>query len=186
MPVYTALLQGVNIGSKKRIKMDALRSLVTDAGGSDVRTYVNSGNVVFRHDETNPSALETRLETALRDQVGMDVPTIIRTTEELDDVIADNPFPEAVAAPKTLHALFLREKPAVEDIDAVDEIETGPDRLAIHGRTVYFFLPNLMSGATVDVAKVGKMLRVDGTSRNWNTVTKLAAMAHEKEAPDQV
>jgi uncharacterized protein (DUF1697 family) len=177
MPTYVALLQGVNIGSKKRIKMDDLRSMIADLGGSGVRTYVNSGNAVFIHEETDASKLESRLEAALRDHVGMDVATIVRTAAEMQQVVEDNPFPEAVEDPKTLHVLFLRDAPEVKDIDAVDEIETGPDRLAIHRREVYFFLPNLMSGATVDIAKVGKMLRVDGTSRNWNTVTKLQEMA---------
>jgi uncharacterized protein (DUF1697 family) len=178
MPVYVALLQGVNIGSKKRIKMEHLRALVADLGGTEVRTHLNSGNAVFVHDEMDRSRLEARLEDALREHVGMDVATIVRTGKEMRQVIDNNPFPEAVDDPKMLHVLFLRDAPAVEDIDAVDEIETGPDRLAIHGREVYFFLPELMSGATVDVAKVGKMLRVDGTSRNWNTVTKLAEMAN--------
>jgi uncharacterized protein (DUF1697 family) len=178
MPVYVALLQGVNIGSKKRIKMDALRSLIADLGGSDVRTYINSGNVVFQHEESDASKLETRLEAALRNHVGMDVATIVRTAAEMRQIVEDNPFPEAADEPKTVHVLFLRNAPAVEDIDTVDEMETGPDRLAIHRREVYFFLPKLMSGATIDIAKVGKMLRVDGTSRNWNTVTKLLEMAN--------
>lgn len=177
MPLYVALLQGINIGSKKRIRMEELRHLIAAHGGEDVRTYVNSGNVVFRHDATDVPALEARIEEALEAHIGLPVPTLIRTSDELDAIMKANPFPEAESEPKTLHVLFLRSNPDVEAIDAADEIETGPDRFAVHGREVYFFLPNLMSGATVDMKQVQKVLNVgDATARNWNTVTKLAEM----------
>lgn len=178
MPLYVALLQGINIGSKKRIRMEELRDLITAHGGENVRTYVNSGNVVFRHPETDVPALEARIEQGLEAHIGLQVPVLIRTGDELDAIIAANPFPDAETEPKTLHVLFLRSKPEVNDIDAADEIETGPDRFAVHGREVYFFLPNLMSGATVDMKQVQKVLNVgDATARNWNTVTKLVEMA---------
>jgi uncharacterized protein (DUF1697 family) len=177
MPVYIALLQGINIGAKKRIKMDALRTLLTELGGGDVRTYVNSGNAVFQHDAKDAAALERQIETALRECIGMDVPTILRTASELEKLVSANPFPEAVEEPKTLHVLFLRAKPEVEDVNIVEEMETGADRIAIHGREVYAFLPNFTTGATVDLMAVAKALRQDGTSRNWNTVARLAEMA---------
>ena len=177
MPMYIGLLQGINIGSKKRIRMEDLRSLIAALEGEDVRTYVNSGNVVFSHRHTDVAALEREMETALREQIGVDVPVIIRTGQDLARVIADNPFPDATD-PKTLHVLFLRDKPAIEDVDAVEEMETGADRIAIHAREVYAFLPNYTSGATVDLMKVARALGVDGTSRNWNTVTKLVEMAN--------
>lgn len=176
MPDYIALLQGINIGSKKRIRMEDLRSLITALGGEDVRTYVNSGNAVFTHRSKDIPALEREMETALRDHIGVDVPVIIRTGADMARVVAHKPFPDA-SDPKTLHVLFLREKPAMEDVNAVEEMETGADRIAIHGREVYAFLPNYTTGATVDLMKVGKALGVDATGRNWNTVTKLAQMA---------
>lgn len=176
MPTYIALLQGVNIGPKKRIRMEDLRRLITDLGGLGVRTYINSGNALFDHPERSIPTLEQQIEAALRDHIGMDVPAIIRTREDLDRVIAANPFPEA-SDPKTLHVLFLRDIPAIDDVNAVEEMETGADRIAIHGREVYAFLPNYTTGATVDLMKVGKALGVDATARNWNTVTKLRNIA---------
>lgn len=176
MPTYIALLQGINIGSKKRIRMEDLRALITGLGGLDVRTYVNSGNAVFAHPDKDASNLEQQLEAALQDHIGVPVPTILRTAGEMARIASTNPFPDATD-PKTLHVLFLREKPAIADIDAVEEMETGADRIAIHGREVYAFLPNYTTGATVDLMKVGKALRVDATGRNWNTVTKLTDMA---------
>lgn len=178
MPTYIALLQGINIGSKKRIRMEDLRAIIGDLGGEDVRTYVNSGNAVFAHHQQDIPALERELEGALRDAIGVDVPVIIRTGPDLTRIIAENPFPDA-SDPKTLHVLFLRSKPAIEDVNAVEEMETGADRIAIHGREVYAFLPNYTTGATVDLMKVGKALGVDATGRNWNTVTRLAAMASD-------
>jgi uncharacterized protein (DUF1697 family) len=176
MPTYIALLQGINIGPRKRIRMEDLRALVAGLGGEDVRTYVNSGNAVFTHHRTNIPALEKELETALRDHIGIDVPAIIRTGEDLARVLDGNPFPQA-SEPKTLHVLFLRDKPAIADVNTVEEMETGADLIAIHGREVYAFLPNYTTGATVDLMKVARALGVDATARNWNTVTRLADMA---------
>jgi uncharacterized protein (DUF1697 family) len=176
MPTCIALLQGINIGAKKRIRMEDLRTLIAGLGGDDVRTYVNSGNAVFSHHQTDIRALERELEAALREHIGVDVPTIIRTGDELARVVAANPFPDA-SDPKTLHVLFLRDTPAIADVNAVEEMETGADRIAIHGREVYAFLPNYTTGATIDLMQVGKALGSDATGRNWNTVTKLAAMA---------
>ena len=176
MVTYVALLQGINIGAKKRIRMEDLRSLISGLGGENVRTYVNSGNAVFERQRAAIPALEKDLEAALRQHIGVDVPVIIRTADDVARVVAENPFPEATD-PKTLHVLFLREKPAIEVVNAVEEMETGADRIAIHGREVYAFLPNYTTGATIDLMQVGKTLGVDATARNWNTVTKLAAMA---------
>jgi uncharacterized protein (DUF1697 family) len=177
MPTYVGLLQGVNVGPKKRIRMDDLRSLVSDLGGRDVQTYVNSGNVVFGHASEDAQALEHHFEDALRAHVGMDVPTILRTGQEMAMIVSHNPFPEAVTDPKMLHVLFLRNVPAMEDVNIAEEVEAGDDRIAILGREVYAFLPNYTSGATVDLMAVAKALRQAGTSRNWNSVTKLATMA---------
>ena len=178
MPTYIALLQGVNIGPKKRIRMEDLRTLIIGLGGLDARTYVNSGNAVFAHRNKDARDLEAQLEASLQDHIGMPVPTIIRTAAEMAHIVSNNPFSHAVDDPKTLHVLFLRAKPTIADINAVDEMETGADRIAIHGREVYAFLPNYTTGATVDLMKIGKFLRMDATSRNWNTVTKLTDMAH--------
>lgn len=177
MPTWVALLQGVNIGAKKRIAMGDLRSIIAALGGQDVRTYVNSGNAVFNHAERDATRLEADLEAALREHLGMDVSAILRAGPDLARVVAENPFPQAVADPKTIHVLFLRDTPAIEDIDAAEEMETGADRIAIHRREVYAYLPNYTSGATVDLMKIGKALGVDATDRNWNTVTKLATLA---------
>lgn len=184
MPVYAALLQGVNIGSKKRINMEDLRALIADAGGTDARTYINSGNIVFRHDAEDACELEQRLEASIGKHVGMPIPTIVRTADELEEVIATNPFPEAIEEPKTLHVLFLRHEPGIDNVNAATEIETGSDRLAILGREVFFFLPNFTTGASVDMKQVQKVLDIDAaTARNWNTVTKLAGMTRELDPP---
>lgn len=176
MPVYAALLQGVNIGAKKRIAMAELRALVEAAGAADVRTYVNSGNVVLSHREEDAAALEARLEEVLGAHVGLPVPVLLRSADELDRVVADNPFPAAAAEPRTLHVTFLRRAPAPEAVRAVEAMDTGPDRVVVRGRELYAFLPHLMSGATVDLQRLAGVLGVDGTARNWNTVTRLAQM----------
>lgn len=182
MPVYAALLQGVNIGPRKRIAMADLRALLEAAGGGDVATYANSGNAVFRHDDGDALGLERRLEDVVGAHVGLPVPVLLRTAEELAGVVAANPFPELAAEPKHLHVVFLRAKPTVEAAAAVESAPTGEDRVALVGRHLYAALPHGMSGATVDLARLGAGLGrgADGwstTARNWTTVTTLARMA---------
>jgi uncharacterized protein (DUF1697 family) len=101
MPSYVALLRGINVGKSKRISMADLRALVEHLGGTDVKTYVNSGNIVFGHEETSEEKLETAIADAIKDRIGHEVPVVIRTGAELAKIVAGNPFPDAAADPKT-------------------------------------------------------------------------------------
>lgn len=172
MTTWIALLQGINIGKNKRISMTDLKKLVADIGGDDVATHINSGNVVFRHDSTDASDLESQIEEAVEAHIGVTVPVILRTAAELAAVVDMNPFPAATSEPKTLHVTFLRKKIA----NVLDGIDPGKDSLQASGREFYMHLPKGVSGQTYDTKTLNKRLGPDATSRNWNTVTKLLAM----------
>jgi uncharacterized protein (DUF1697 family) len=178
MTQYIALLRGINIGAKKRIAMADLRALVEGLGHTGVRTYVNSGNVVFTAgDERANTALAGEIETALNTHHGLDVPVVVRSAAEMQTVVAGNPFPEVEATPKLLHVSFLGETPAADRVAALADVERGDDEYRVVGQDIYLHYPNGLANATFMLNGFDRALRVTSTSRNWNTVVKLAAMA---------
>lgn len=178
MSVTIALLQGINVGKYKRISMADFKAIIADLGGEDATTIANSGNVVFRHDDSR-GAEELRLviENNVSEHVGVNIPTITRTSEEMQQVVAANPYPD-VADPKCLHVDFL-----LEPVDhALDGITLGQDHITMIGREIYMHLPNKMSGSTYDAKSLNKRLGTHHTSRNWNTITKLLDLSKGMES----
>jgi uncharacterized protein (DUF1697 family) len=179
MTTHVALLRGINIGSKKRIKMDALRALIESLGYENPRTYVNSGNVVFDSSEGNTSNLDlaTAIKHALHDQHGLDVPVVVRTGPEMAKIVAANPFPHVATTPKLLHVSFLSEIPDPALVDALDHANRGDDEYSVIGPNIYLHYPHGLAKATFMLNSFDRALKVISTSRNWNTVLKLAEMS---------
>ncbi|HVL23593.1 MAG TPA: DUF1697 domain-containing protein [Thermomicrobiales bacterium] len=178
MPIYVALLRGINVGKSRRISMADLRALVEHLGGTGVKTYVNSGNIVFGHEETSAATLETAIADAINERIGQAVPVVIRTGDELATIVEKNPFPDAVSDPKTLHVTFLAKKPDAKAVKALADAEKGPDDYRVVGRDVYLFYPNKLTGAVFMPNGLDAALGMVTTSRNWRTVTTLAEMAN--------
>lgn len=177
MAVTIALLQGVNVGKNKRISMADFKEIIAGLGCEQATTVANSGNVVFRHDDSlEAEELRQAIEQAVSDHVGVPVPTVTRTADEMQAIVAANPYPE-VDDPKCLHVEFLLEPME----GALDGIEFGDDHLTMIGREIYMHLPNRMSGITYDTKTLFSRLGTHHTSRNWNTVTKLADIASNLE-----
>jgi uncharacterized protein (DUF1697 family) len=173
------LLRGVNLGSHKRVGMPELRSLLTEAGCLDVRTYVASGNVVLSS-EVAPGALAAEAERLIADRFGFDVDVIVRTRDELAEVVKRNPLADIAVEPKRYQVTFLEEEidgAALEDLD-LSSFE--PERLVSIGRELYTWHPEGI-GRSKLWAKLASRggLGASGTARNWNTVTTLLAMADE-------
>ncbi len=178
MARYVALLQGINVGKHKRIAMADLRELVEGLGHADVKTHLNSGNVIFTAEDRADAQLAREIEDAIRAQLGLEVPVVVRSGEELANIVANNPFPDAAADHKTLHVPFLGEPPAPERVAALAEVKRGDVDFRVVGADVYLHYPNGLSGATFLPTGLGKALGVVATSRNWRTVTRLADMAN--------
>lgn len=176
MARYAALLQGINVGKHKRIAMADLRTLVEALGHTEVQTHLNSGNVVFTADEGANTALAAEIEQAISANLGLQVPVVVRSGDELARIVANNPFPDAAADHTMLHVTFLREELGPEQVAAMAEIEKGDDDYRVVGADVYLFFPNKLSGATFKPPAMGRPSGVVATSRNWRTVTRLAEM----------
>ncbi len=178
MTTYVALLQGINVGRYKRIRMEPLRTLVSDLGFENVRTLVNSGNVVMTG-EGDPDDIARAIERSLKDQHGLDVPVVVRTAAEMNEVVAGNPFPEIAATPKLLHVSFLAAPQSADDRARLESLDTGDDRVVATDRHVYLHVPHGLSGASPAIQKADRHTSVVATSRNWNTVTRLTEMAND-------
>lgn len=167
MTRVAVLVRGVNVGTSNRLTMTDLRGVLTDAGGRDVETILNSGNAVLT---AEPHGLAERVEASLRGRLSLDVRVLVRTAAELADVIAANPFPHKVSEPTLLHVAFVEPAPAPDWVERVGR-RHGDDELAPGPGVLYLsYAAQSHRSPLVPVVK-----RYDGvvTARNWATVVRL-------------
>lgn len=175
---YAGLLRAVNVG-KRQVSMARLRGLLEELGFTDVATLMASGNVVFSTDRTDVAALEGELAAAIEAEFGFPVPVLIRSAEDLDRVIADNPFPEALEIePKFLHVAFASEAVPADAYRDVDRSVFEPDDLAVGTHEVYVWYAN-GAGRSKLAVDVPATKGIAFTARNWNTVLKLRDLVAE-------
>jgi uncharacterized protein (DUF1697 family) len=173
-----ALLRGINLGPHKRVAMPALRELLGEAGFEQVRTYVQSGNVVLLSD-AEPGSLERELERLMADRLGFDVEVIVRTEEELAEVVKRNPLATVAVEPKRYQVTFLAEELEPARIEQLADLAVPTERFVAQGRELYAWHPDGVARSKL-WAKLGSTgLGVKATSRNWATVTTLLSMMRE-------
>jgi uncharacterized protein (DUF1697 family) len=178
MPICIALLRGINIGPHKRMKMEKLRASCEQLGFKQVQTLIQSGNVVFQAAKISPEAISKKLEKQIETDFGFSADVIAQTKDELEKVIAKNPFVGVRGIePARLHVLFLPEAPSPEAIKKLESLPLAPDKVHPAGKEIYFYFPNGVSGSSLWKHPLDRVLGVAGTMRNWNTVTKLYEMA---------
>ena len=182
MTVIISMLRGVNVGGHNKIKMDALRDLYGSLGLRYPQTYVQSGNVVFQAEAKDLAPLAKRIEDAIERKFGFRPGVILRSTADLRDVIARNPFAKGrgIDASKLL-VTFLAAVPSPEAREEVLRIKAGPEEVRIDGRELYVYFPDGIGRSKVWPA-IEKALKRSGTGRNWNTVTKLLEIAERLDA----
>jgi uncharacterized protein (DUF1697 family) len=182
MTVAVSLLRAINLGGKNTVRMDALRAAHEGLGLKDVQTYIQSGNAVFRTKLKNPNAIGRQLEDAIEKSHGFRPPVIVRTAAELRDVVARNPFAgRKDVEPNKLAVLFLAGKPEPAAAEKLRGIKVGPEEFHLSGSELYVYFPEGMGRSKFSAALVDKTLQTTATARNWNTVTKLLAMAEALE-----
>lgn len=176
MTTYVALVRGVNVGGNKMVAMADLRAAMTEMGLSDVRTLLQSGNVVFRAPAKATGKLEALLETELGRRLGMPREFHVRTAAEWRAVVQANPFPdEAASDPGHLLVTFFKSPLDPAKVKALQAAIPGRERCRCDGRQLYMTFPDGMGTSKVP-ALADKTLGVRGTGRNWNTVIKLLTM----------
>ena len=173
---YVALLRGVNVGGNRKVPMAQLRECLAALGFTDVRTYLQSGNAVFRATSASTGEVAVRIEEVLGQQLGFDVPTVVWTGAELAQVVTSNPFPEIESEPTKLVVSFLA-GPVPPQIAAAFDLSDLPERGQVGDRVVYLHYPDGQGVSKLVPAMLERRLGgVWGTARNWRTVTELLAL----------
>ena len=175
MATFIALLRGINIGGNHPLPMKELSALLTGMGLRDVQTYIQSGNVVFRCNLKNKAALAAKISAAIEAQHGFAPHVLLLDAAELHKAMADNPYPEAEADPKSLSLLFLAEAPPHPDLKSLEALKTDSERFKLVGKVFYLHAPEGF-GRSELAARAEKLLGVAASGRNWNTVCKLVEM----------
>jgi uncharacterized protein (DUF1697 family) len=175
MSAYIALLRAVNVGGVT-MKMAELRALAEDIGLAEVRTLLQSGNLVFRAD-AEAAALEARLEAEIAARMALSVAVMVRSAKAWARVVAANPFPdEAAADPGHLLVMPLKSAPTEGREAALTAAIKGRERARVIGDVAYLVYPDGVGQSKLTNAVIERQLGVRGTARNWNTAVKLAAM----------
>ena len=175
--VYIALLRAINVGGAKKLLMADLRAMFEAAGCTDVRTYIQSGNVVFQAELALAARIPALIEAEIAAGKGFQVPVVTRSAAEMDTVARGNPFLAAGADPARLHVGFLAEAPTAERIAELDLDRSPSDAFEVRGREVYFHFPNGTARSKLTVDYFDRTLGTVCTMRNWRTVRKLLDMA---------
>lgn len=176
---HILLLRGINVGSRNRIAMPELRELLTRAGLDDVRTYLQSGNVVVSSDAA-PEALARECERQIANELGLDVDVVVRTRDELADVVGRNPLGRVAVNPKRYQVSFLSGELDPEALRELAALVVPPEQFVAIGRELYAWHPEGIGRSRLWARLAGRGLGVTATARNWTTVTNLLAIADER------
>lgn len=170
-----ALLRGINVGGKNPLPMKELVRIFEAAGCSNVRTYIQSGNVIFDA-PANVSSIGDTVSTSIAKRFGYRIPVVLRTGSQLRKIIGGNPFLKSGVDPKWLHVYFLAQAPGARAIAGLDPARSAPDVFHVAGQEIYLHLPNGMGRSKLTNAYFDSKLATVSTARNWATVLKLAEM----------
>ncbi len=175
MPTHISLLRGINVGGHKKIPMADLKALYESLGFRAVTTYIQSGNVVFDADPTDAPTLITRIEAAIAAHFGFDVTVLMRSADDLQHILDNNPFPGAEA--KYLQVLFLSAAPAPGVAAALNVPVAEGEGWLLAGREIYLHYPDGSGRSKITGAFFERALGVAGSARNWNSVNALHELA---------
>nr|WP_263323500.1 DUF1697 domain-containing protein [Neobacillus sp. Marseille-Q6967] len=177
MQIYIALLRGINVNGHNIIKMSELKTLFEDLGFKNVKTYIQSGNVLFEADQ-DAGTMAGQIEKGIEEKFGLEVPVVIRTRSDLELLIENCPYPaDQLGEGETVHVAFLSDIPAPEAASRLEPYRSEMEDYTISGKDVYLFFRKSFHVSKLPVQL--KKLGVHATVRNWRTVNKLADLAKE-------
>jgi len=176
MPRQIVLLHGVNLGPSRRLAMADLRALLVDLGYEDAQTLAQSGNAVLST-PTAAKAIETKLERELAARLGLETEVCVRTRAQLAKVVARNPLADVVDDPSRYQVTFLKRAPSKSALRELESADLGRERFAAAGRELYAWHADGIHASPLAKLLGSGKLGLGGTARNWNTVTRLLALA---------
>lgn len=177
MTAYVSLFRGINVGGNKLVRMNALKELHESLGLQGVATYIQSGNVVFTSDDAIPAQLARQIEEVFAHTFGFQSNVMVRTADQLSDIIANNPFQnQPTKESNRLVVMFLATHAVSTALEDIQKTYTGPEELHIIGQEAYIYYPEGMGRSKLSNTFLEKKLKTAGTARNWNTVLRLQQM----------
>ena len=179
MTTYVALLRGINVGGRTKVRMDDLRRAFAALCHADVKTYLQSGNVVFTCPEREPSRVAGEIERLIAGDLGVTTTVLLRRGHDLARLVANNPFLAGETDPTRLHVTFLADAPDDDRVARLDTTVGEPDAFSLVEREVYLHCPNGYGRTRLNNAFFERRLGVAATTRNWKTVTALRDLVAE-------
>ncbi len=176
MSTWIALFRGINVGGKNVLPMKELVEILEKRGYSGVKTYIQSGNVVFDGPKAGAQQLAKRLGEAVLESHGFQPGVIVLSSQDLKSATAANPYPAAEADPNSLHLFFLSTLPDKPDLDGLENIKSPTESFEIAGKVFYLHAPDGI-GRSKLAARAERLIGVDATARNWRTVSRVLALA---------
>jgi uncharacterized protein (DUF1697 family) len=179
MQTYIAILRGINVSGKNMIKMPELQTLFEGLGFNKVKTYIQSGNVIFKAAAKNSCEIEKLIEEKIFEKFSLKVPVLVKTKDEVEKVLQNNPFVKATNVDGSkLHATFLSKEPEQANVDKISKDQYLPDEFILKGSAVYLHCPNGYGNTKLNNNFFESKLKVTATTRNWKTVNELVNIAN--------
>jgi uncharacterized protein (DUF1697 family) len=178
MPRQIVLLRGINLGAGNRIAMPELRKSLESAGFDDVRTYLQSGNIVLSS-KASPERVARRCQRQIADRFGLDIEVLARTRDEPAEVVQRNPLGDVAVNPKRYQVSFMSAEPDRDVVCKLSNAAVAPEQFVVVGRELYAWHPEGIGRSKLWTLLAGRGLGVTATARNWSTVTNLLAIARE-------
>ena len=169
-------LRGINVGGHKRISMADLRTLLSERGYADVKTYLQSGNAVLSSDR-GPAEVEADVSAAIAETLGHEVDVVVRTAEQLEEVVRDDPFADVRTDHRFHQAVFLGAEPDADAIARLESTDFSPERLVVRPGVLHAWCPDGVNDSPL--IKALNRVRTTATARNWRTVEALLEMARD-------
>ena len=176
MTAYIALFRGINVGGHNILPMKELVALLRSLGCQGVKTYIQSGNAVFRLAKGKAPGLAKRIRSEIRSRHGFEPAVMLLTVDDLERAVRANPFPDGEADPSKLYLYFLDAPPGAPDLEAVESFRSASERFALVDDVAYLFAPDGIARSKL-AARIERSLGEAATARNWRSVTKILGMA---------
>ncbi|MDD4002374.1 MAG: DUF1697 domain-containing protein [Bacteroidales bacterium] len=180
MKTYISILRGINVSGHKIIKMEALRTSYENMGFSNVKTYVQSGNVIFSYDDIEINKLEEQIFQQIKKDFGFDVPVIVMSIEKIEEIIKNNPFLKDKSKEESfMHVTFLASKSETYNFNAIEEKKQDNEDIVFSDYAVYLYCPNGYGNTKLNNNFIETKLKVRATTRNWKTTNELFQIAKQ-------
>lgn len=179
MNTYISILRGINVSGKNIIKMEELRSACVSIGFSEVKTYIQSGNIIFKVKKTSPQKLATSISSLIKKEFKCEVPVLVLEMTDIETVLSNNPYlKETNQDEKNWHVTFLAEIPNKSLVSAISTANNAPDKFKIIDKAIYLSCPNGYGNTKLNNTFFEKKLKTTATTRNWKTINELLKLAN--------